>query len=139
MDLRGNRHIGILFVEDNPGDVRLIQEILREARVNHTLVVAEDGEEALNILQKKGKFAGAARPDLILLDLNLPKKRGLEVLREIKKDAQLQAIPVVILTSSKDEADVLAGYDLDVNAYVTKPVNYAQFLNAVNAIVKILP
>lgn len=139
MDPRGSKNIGILFVEDNPGDVRLIQEILREARVNHNLTVAEDGVEALNNLQKKGKFAGAARPDLILLDLNLPQKRGLEVLREIKQDAQLKTIPVVILTSSKDEADVLASYDLDVNAYVTKPVNYAQFLNAVNAIVKILP
>lgn len=138
MDPRGSRIIGILIVEDNPGDVRLIQEILREARVHHTLTVAEDGEEALNILQKR-KFAEAARPDLILLDLNLPQKRGLEVLREIKQDTQLKGIPVVILTSSKDEEDVLAGYDLDVNAYVTKPVNFDQFLNAVNAIVKILP
>jgi DNA-binding response OmpR family regulator len=93
----------------------------------------------LSIQQKKGKCAGARRPDLILLDLNLPKKRGLEVLREIKQDTQLMGIPVVILTSSKDEQDVFAGYDLDVNAYVTKPVNYDQFLNAVNAIVKILP
>jgi CheY-like chemotaxis protein len=139
MDPRGSRNIGILIVEDNPGDVRLIQEILREAQVHHTLTVAEDGEEALNILQKKGKFAGAAYPNLILLDLNLPKKKGLEVLREIKRDAQLKGIPVVILTSSKDEEDIFAGYDLDVNAYVTKPVNFDQFLNAVNAIVKILP
>ena len=134
-----SRNIKILFVEDNPGDVRLIQEILREARVNHTLAVAEDGDTGLNMLQKKGKFSGEARPDLILLDLNLPKKRGLEVLREIKKDAQLKSIPVVILTSSRDGDDILTGYGMDICAYVTKPVSNDQFLNAINGIVKILP
>ena len=139
MNSKSSRHIVILFVEDNPGDVRLIQEILREARVNHTLTVAEDGETALNMLQKKGKFSGTERPDLILLDLNLPKKRGLVVLQEIKKDAQLKSIPVVILTSSRDGDDILAGYGLNINAYVTKPVNNDQFLNAINGIVKILP
>jgi two-component system, chemotaxis family, response regulator Rcp1 len=139
MNSRESRNIVILFVEDNPGDVRLIQEILREAHVNHTLTVAEDGEAALNMLQKKGGFTAAARPDLILLDLNLPKKRGLEVLHEIKQDPQLKDIPVVILTSSRDGDDILAGYGLNIDAYVTKPVNYDQFLNAINGIVKILP
>jgi two-component system, chemotaxis family, response regulator Rcp1 len=139
MNSNGSRCVEILFVEDNPGDVRLIQEILREAHVNHTLTVAEDGEVALNMLQKKGNIAGAVSPNLILLDLNLPKKRGLEVLREIKQDPQLKDIPIVILTSSRDGDDILTGYGLNINAYVTKPVNYDQFLNAVNGIVKILP
>jgi two-component system, chemotaxis family, response regulator Rcp1 len=139
MNSRESRNIIILFVEDNPGDVRLIQEILGEARVNYTLAVAEDGEVALDMLKKTGKYARATRPDLILLDLNLPKKRGLEVLREIKQDPQLKDIPVVILTSSRDGDDILAGYGLNIDAYVTKPVNFDQFLNAVNGIVKILP
>jgi CheY-like chemotaxis protein len=138
MNSNGSRCVEILFVEDNPGDVRLIQEILREARVNHTLTVAEDGEAALFII-KKAVSSGARLPDLILLDLNLPKKRGLEVLNEIKQDPHLKDIPVVILTSSRDGDDILAGYALNINAYVTKPVNYDQFLNAVNGIVKILP
>jgi two-component system, chemotaxis family, response regulator Rcp1 len=138
MNLNSTRNVEILFVEDNPGDVRLIQEILREARVNHTMTVAEDGEAALDIL-KKGISSGTACPELILLDLNLPKKRGLEVLREIKQNPQLKDIPIVILTSSRDGDDILTGYGLNINAYVTKPVNYDQFLNAVNSIVRILP
>jgi two-component system, chemotaxis family, response regulator Rcp1 len=124
----------ILLVEDNPGDVRLTQEVLNEAKIANKLQVVKDGEEALNYLQHKGKFANAEVPNLILLDLNLPRKNGLEVLREIKQDPQLRRIPVVFLTSSGDERDINAGYEQHVNAYVTKPVDLEQFIRVVKAI-----
>ena len=128
------RPIEILLVEDSPGDVRLTQEALKEAKVRNNLSVARDGEEALAVLRQQGPHAGAARPDLILLDLNLPQKDGREVLAEIKEDPRLRRIPVVILTTSKMEEDILKSYDLHANAYITKPVDLDQFIQVVRAI-----
>ncbi len=129
-----SRPVEILLVEDNPGDVRLTREALREGKVNNNLSVAVDGVEALAFLRKEGKYAGAERPDLILLDLNLPRKDGREVLQEIKNDAQLRNIPIVVLTSSQAEQDVLSAYDLHANCYVTKPVDLDQFIHVVQSI-----
>lgn len=126
--------IEILLVEDNPGDVRLTREALKDAKVRNNLHVAMDGVGALAFLRKLGKHASAPRPDLILLDLNLPKKNGREVLEEIKQDFALQHIPVVILTTSQAEQDVLESYRLRANAYVTKPVDLEQFLRVVGSI-----
>ncbi|MCX6081965.1 MAG: response regulator [Chloroflexi bacterium] len=126
--------IEILMIEDNPGDVRLTREVLGEASVHNSLVAVKDGEEAMNYLYKRGSFADAARPDLILLDLNLPKMSGLEILQKIKSDKDLRSIPVVILTSSQAEHDILAGYDAYANAYITKPVSLDQFNRIVLAI-----
>ncbi|MFA6148016.1 MAG: response regulator [bacterium] len=128
------RPIEILLVEDNPGDVRLTIEALREGKVLNRLTVARDGEEAMATLRRQGKFANARRPDIILLDLNLPKKDGREVLEEIKKDPKLMVIPIVILTTSQDEQDVLKSYKLHANCYITKPVDLSQFLSVVKAI-----
>jgi len=124
----------ILLVEDNPGDVRLAQETLKESKVSNQLHVVEDGVEALAYLRKKGKYREAVRPDLILLDLNLPKKDGKEVLTEVKEDPDLKRIPVVVLTISSDEADILKTYNLHANCYITKPVNINQFHKVVKAI-----
>ena len=126
--------IEILLVEDNPGDVRLTQEAFREGKLHTRLHVVSDGEAALELLRQRGAYAAAARPDLILLDLNLPKKDGREVLAEIKRDDELKSIPVVILTTSKAEQDILKVYHLHANCYVTKPVNLEQFLGVVKAI-----
>jgi CheY-like chemotaxis protein len=126
--------IEILLVEDNPGDVRLTKEALKDAKVRNNLHVAMDGVEALAFLRKQGKFGAAVRPDLILLDLNLPKKNGREVLEEVKRDPALQHIPIVILTTSQAEQDVLESYRLRANAYVTKPVDLDQFLKVVGSI-----
>ena len=128
------RPIEILLVEDNPGDVRLTVEALKEGKVRNNLSVAKDGVEALAFLRREGGFAGAARPDLILLDLNLPKKDGREVLAEIKDDAVLRRIPVVVLTTSKAEEDILRTYDLHANCYITKPVDLDQFIAVVRSI-----
>ena len=128
------RPIEILLVEDNPGDVRLTREALKEGKVLNELHVVEDGEEALAFLHREGKHAQAARPDLILLDLNLPKKDGREVLAEIKEDPSLRRIPVVILTVSKAEEDIIRTYDLHANCYVTKPVDLEQFIEVVKSI-----
>ena len=128
------RPIEILLVEDNPGDVRLTIEALKEGKVLNHLTVARDGEEAMAALRREGKFANSRRPGIILLDLNLPKKDGREVLEDIKKDPSLQIIPTVILTTSKDEQDVLKSYKLHANCYITKPVDLAQFLAVVKAI-----
>ncbi|MBI3049764.1 MAG: response regulator [Acidobacteria bacterium] len=128
------RAIEILLVEDNPGDVRLTQEALREAKVRNTLNVAWDGVEALTYLRKEGAYASVARPDLILLDLNLPRKDGREVLAEIKSDPALKRIPVVVLTTSQAEQDIVRAYDLHVNCYVTKPVDLDQFVHVVKSI-----
>ncbi len=128
------RPIEILLVEDNPGDVRLTIEALREGKVLNHLTVARDGEEAMAALRRQGRFANAGRPDIILLDLNLPKKDGREVLEEIKKDPALMIIPIVILTTSQDEQDVLKSYKLHANCYITKPVDLPQFLAVVKAI-----
>ena len=128
------RPIEILLVEDNPGDVRLTIEALREGKVLNRLTVARDGEEAMAALRREGRFANARRPDIILLDLNLPKKDGREVLEEIKKDPNLMVIPIVILTTSQDEQDILKSYKLHANCYITKPVDLPQFLAVVKAI-----
>ena len=126
--------IEILLVEDNPGDVRLTKEALKEARVRNHLHVARDGAEAMSFLRREGPHAGAPRPDLVLLDLNLPKRNGREVLADIKGDPSLQHIPVVILTTSQAEQDIFESYRLRANAYVTKPVDLEQFLKVVSAI-----
>ncbi|KFE71175.1 response regulator [Hyalangium minutum] len=128
------RPVEILLVEDNPGDVRLTIEALKEGKVRNNLSVVKDGVEALAFLRREGTFAGATRPDLILLDLNLPKKDGREVLAEIKDDGTLRRIPVVVLTTSKAEEDILRTYDLHANCYITKPVDLEQFISVVRSI-----
>lgn len=134
MDTIRNSGIRILLVEDNPGDVRLTREALKEAKVNNQLFVVEDGVEAMAFLRSEGEYADAPRPDLILLDLNLPKKDGREVLEEIKQDLELKRIPVVVLTTSRAEEDILKSYNLHANCYVTKPVDLDQFINIVKSI-----
>jgi two-component system, chemotaxis family, response regulator Rcp1 len=126
--------VEILLVEDNPGDVRLTREALKEGKVNNNLQVAADGMEALALLNRQGKFSQAVRPDLILLDLNLPKMDGRELLAKIKADDNLKRIPVVILTTSRDEQDVLRTYNLHANCYITKPVDLTQFIGVVKSI-----
>ena len=126
--------IEILMIEDNPGDVRLTQEALKENKMYNCLHAVGDGVEAMAFLRREGKYADAPRPDLILLDLNLPKKDGREVLAEIKADENLKRIPVVILTSSQAEEDVLRTYNLHANCYVTKPVDLDQFIRVVKSI-----
>jgi len=128
------RPINILLVEDNPADVRLTREALSEAKVLNALHVAADGVAALAFLRREGRHADSPRPDLILLDLNLPKKDGREVLAEIKMDDELKLIPVVVLTTSSAEEDVVRTYNLHANAYVTKPVDFKQFLRVIRAI-----
>lgn len=123
--------IEILLVEDNPGDVDLILEVLEQSKIRNRVFIAEDGEEAMDILHKRGKFADSPRPDLILLDLNLPRKDGREVLQEIKADSGLRRIPVVVLTTSKAEEDILKSYDLHANSYITKPVDIDQFIKVI--------
>lgn len=134
MNAGSGRLIEILMVEDNPADVRLTVEAFKDAKVLNHLNVVHDGEAAMEYLRRVGKYAGATRPDLILLDLNLPKMDGREVLEEIKKDQDLKRIPVVVLTTSDDERDILKAYDLHVNAYVTKPVALDQFVRIVEAV-----
>ena len=129
-----NAPIDILLVEDNPGDVRLTREALHDAKVLNTLTVAVDGVEALAALRREGRFADAPRPDIILLDLNLPRKDGREVLAEIKEDPSLRRIPVVVLTTSKAEEDVLRTYNLHANCYISKPVDLEQFITVVKSI-----
>ncbi|HTC61862.1 MAG TPA: response regulator [Candidatus Saccharimonadales bacterium] len=126
--------IDILLVEDNAGDVRLTQEVLKSSKVRNNLIVANNGQEALNCLRKQGKFADTRRPDLILLDLNLPVMDGRQVLEKIKEDQDLKRIPVVILTTSKAEEDILRTYNLHANCYVTKPVDLDQFVNVVKSL-----
>ncbi len=128
------RPVEILFVEDNPGDVRLTQEALKEAKVLNNLSVVNDGEEAMTFLRRQENYVSVPRPDLILLDLNLPKKDGREVLAEIKSDERLRRIPVVILTTSSAEQDILKTYDLHANCYITKPVDMDQFITVAKAI-----
>ena len=128
------RPVEILLVEDNPGDVRLTREALREGKVRNNLSVAADGVEAIAYLRKEGEYADAVRPDLILLDLNLPRKDGREVLKEIKADPALRHIPVVVLTSSQAEEDIVRAYDLHANCYVTKPVDLEKFMVVVKSI-----
>ena len=131
---RAIRTIDILMVEDDPGDVRLTREALKGSKLLHSLNVVEDGVAALDYLRKVGPYQQAIRPDIVLLDLNLPKKDGREVLAAIKQDAALRTIPVVILTTSQAEEDVLRAYNLNANCYVTKPVDFDQFMRIVRAI-----
>jgi two-component system response regulator len=126
--------IEILLVEDNPGDIRLTTEALKEQKIYNKLNVVTDGVEAMAFLKKEGKYADAARPDLILLDLNLPKKDGREVLKEIKTDDKLKTIPVVVLTVSKSEEDILKSYNLHANCYISKPVDLSQFMKVAKSI-----
>lgn len=126
--------VEILLVEDNPADVRLTRETLRESKIHNHLEVATDGEEALARLHRTGDHSDAARPDLILLDLNLPGMSGHELLEDVKSDPELRRIPVVVLTSSEAEVDVVKSYDLHANAYVTKPVGLDGFSRIVHAI-----
>lgn len=126
--------IEILLVEDNPGDVRLTMEAFKDGKMQSKLHIARDGMEATAFLHREGKYADAPRPDLILLDLHLPKKDGYEVLAEIKEDPSLKQIPVVILTSSKAEEDVLKTYNLHANCYITKPIDFEQFIMVVKSI-----
>lgn len=120
--------IQVLLVEDSPADIRLTQEALRDGKIVNELHVARDGDEALNYLKQRGDFTAALRPDLIILDLNLPKRDGKEVLAELKKDPSLRSIPVAVLTTSAAERDIIDSYDLGANCYLTKPVDLEQFL-----------
>ena len=129
-----NGPIEILLVEDNPGDERLTREALKEGKVYSNLHWVKDGVEAMDFLNRRGKYSGAPRPDIILLDLNLPRKDGREVLEEIKSDEILKRIPVVVLTTSKAEEDVLRTYNLHANCYVTKPVDLEKFMVVVKSI-----
>ncbi|MFQ5858401.1 MAG: response regulator [Anaerolineae bacterium] len=131
---RAGRPIVILLVEDNPGDVRLTTEAFRTNKLRNTLHVVRDGVEALTFLHRERQYAGAPRPDLVLLDLNLPKKDGREVLAEIKADEGLRRIPVVVLTTSQAEEDILKVYNLNGNCYITKPVDLEQFITVVKSI-----
>ena len=126
--------IDILLVEDNPGDVRLTQEALRDAKVRNKLHVVSNGVEALAFLRQAGQYSEALHPDLILLDLNLPQMSGSEVLEQIKEDEQLRRIPVVVLTTSQAEQDIVKSYNLHANAYVVKPVDLEQFIIVIKSI-----
>jgi CheY-like chemotaxis protein len=126
--------IEILLVEDNPGDVRLTREALKDSKLHNNLSVVEDGAEALAFLRRQGKYANAPRPDILLLDLNLPRIDGRQVLEEIKQDDELKRIPVVVLTTSASEQDILMSYNLHANCYITKPVDLNQFITIVKNI-----
>jgi len=129
-----HKSIEILLVEDNPGDIRLTKEAFKIGKINNNMHVTMDGEEAMDFLNRRGSHTDAPRPDIILLDLNLPKKDGREVLKEIKSDENLKSIPVVILTTSSSEEDILRTYDLHANCYITKPVDLDKFLAIVQMI-----
>lgn len=134
MNLENARPIEILLVEDDPGDVVIAQEALEQSKLVNNLHVATNGDEALAFLRRDGEYADAPKPDLVLLDLNLPRRDGREVLAEVKADPDLRRIPVVILTTSQAEEDIVRSYDLHANAYVTKPVDFAQFVHVVQQI-----
>ena len=128
------RPVNILLVEDSPGDVRLTKEILADTRMANEIHVVNDGEAAMAFLRRRGEHTDAPRPDLVLLDLNLPRKDGREVLQEMKNDETLRRIPVIVLTTSAAERDVLRSYDLHVNCYITKPIDLDEFITVVRAI-----
>ena len=131
---RLSRPVEILMVEDNPGTVRLTQEVMRDSKVRNAMYVVDDGVEAMAFLRKQGRYNSAPRPDLVLLDLNLPRKDGRETLAEMKQDEELKRIPVVVLTTSRSEEDVLRAYDLHANCYLTKPVGLEDFVKVVKSI-----
>ena len=128
------RSLQVLLVEDNEGDVRLIKEAFSESKIDKTFSVARDGEEALNYLFARGKYAERTKPDIILLDINLPKKNGFEILESIKSDPVLKKIPVIMLSSSSSEEHITKSYDLNANCYVTKPVDFDEYTQAVKII-----
>jgi len=132
--VKSGRPVEILLVEDNPADIRLTQEAIKEVKILNNLRVITNGVEALAFLRREGPYADAARPDLVLLDLNIPKKNGFDVLKEIKTDEALKHIPVVILTASKADEDIIDAYYLHANCYITKPVDLAQFEKIVRSI-----
>jgi len=134
MKERFDRPVEILLVDDNPGDIRLLQEAFREGKVPSNRSVATDGEEAMAFLRRSGPFASATRPDLILLDLNLPRKSGTTVLAEIRSDPELSQIPVIVLSSSAAEQDIARAYELHANCYITKPLDLEQFFRVVGLI-----
>jgi len=134
MSHRVGKPIDILLVEDNPGDVRLTQEALKGGMICNELNIVGDGEEALDYLYKRSEYINASRPDIILLDLNMPKKTGQEVLAEIKNDPELKSIPVVVLTTSMAKEDMIKTYDLHANCYIQKPMNLEHFINIVHSI-----
>ena len=134
MDTSNTEPIDILLVEDNVRDARLAEETLKESRINNRLYHVEDGVEAMQFLRRQGEYAHAPHPDLVLLDLNLPRKDGREVLAEIKEDPELRLIPVVVLTTSEAERDLVKTYDLHANAYVVKPIDFNRFIEVVQAI-----
>ena len=133
-DLSDARPVEILLVEDSPGDVRLTQEALKDSKLLNNLHVTRDGVEAMDFLQRKGKYESAVRPDVVLLDLNMPRKDGRQVLKEVKEDEELKRIPIVILTISKADEDIIRTYELGANCYITKPVDLEQFNKVVKAI-----
>lgn len=132
--MSSQREIEILLVEDNMGDVVLTKEALKEGKIHNNLSVARDGVDALAFLRREGEYANAPRPDIILLDLNMPRMNGAEVLAEVKADSDLKTIPVVILTTSAADQDVIKAYQLNANCYVTKPVDFDQFMKVVHTI-----
>jgi len=129
-----NKMVDILLVEDNEGDARLAMEAMRDSKIRNKMHHVSDGEEAMAFLHKEGKYTNVSRPDLVLLDLNLPKKDGRQVLAEIKEDDELKRIPVVILTVSSAEEDILKTYNLHANCYITKPIDLSQFMKVVHSI-----
>jgi len=133
-DPDGGRPVEILLAEDNPGDVKLTEKALEQGKVLNNLHVVNDGVEAMAYLRQEGEYDSAPRPDLLLLDLNMPRKDGQEVLRDIKADENLRRIPVVVLTSSEAEEDIIDSYDLHANAYLTKPVDFDGFVDIVSSI-----
>lgn len=132
--MQGLLPIKILLVEDNPGDVRLTIEALKDSKIHNTLDVVEDGQDALAYLRKEGKYAHTNTPDLILLDFDLPTLSGKEVLEQVKADRYLRLIPIIVLTVSQSEQDVLRAYDLQANAYVNKPIDFDQFVSVIRSI-----
>lgn len=130
----GGSEVHILLIEDNPGDVRLTLEALRDGKISNQVSVTRDGEEAIDFLRRRGDHSGAERPDLVLLDLNLPRKDGREVLEEVKTDPELHRIPVIVLTTSSADRDILLSYDLHANCYIKKPIEYDEFMNAVRGL-----
>lgn len=137
MDMQHNSDgspIDVLLIEDNPGDQELTREALKRGRINNTLHVVDDGEDAMAFLRQQGEYAGVVRPGLILLDLNLPKMDGREVLKQIKQDHSLKTIPVVVLTTSESERDVLQSYQLNANCYLTKPVEFKDFIEVISVL-----
>jgi len=136
MNLSDAKPIEILLVEDSPSDTALTKEALEAGKIANILNCVEDGVEAMDYLKKRGKFANSRRPDLIMLDLNLPKKDGREVLRELKSDESLKTIPIIVLTTSRADKDILQSYQLNANCYITKPVDFKQFIDVVKTIEK---